>query len=194
MKVKFPTAEGPGELVSDQWASRSCYSASVSLAQTNMQKQKSYGEPRKSSRPESTLATVKAKTDHVLTIEGFSEGLLETRSLSKWNRMSRALPGESTKLIQLWEDDPSKTIFTGSRLEEPFKNGLVKLLQSYIDVFAWKPEDMPRLGEKVAIHKLHVRLECKPVKQKRRNFAPERQEAIEAEINKLLKAWFIYEI
>nr|XP_017256340.1 PREDICTED: uncharacterized protein LOC108225896 [Daucus carota subsp. sativus] len=44
MKVKFPTANGSGELVSDHWASRSCYAASISLAQTKPKKRKSYGE------------------------------------------------------------------------------------------------------------------------------------------------------
>lgn len=43
-------------------------------------------------------------------------------------------------------------------------------------------------------HKLNINLESKLMKQKQRNFAPERQKAIEEEVDKLLKAGLIREV
>lgn len=53
---------------------------------------------------------------------------------------------------------------------------------------------MPGLKPEVAVYNLHLNPLVKHVKQKRRNFAPKRQQAIYQEIDKLLKVNFIYEI
>lgn len=50
-------------------------------------------------------------------------------------------------------------------------------------MFAWKPEDMPRLDASVAIHKLHIDPLKKTVKQKRMNFAPKRHTTIDEEVS-----------
>ena len=46
----------------------------------------------------------------------------------------------------------------------------------------------------IITHKLNVSPSFKPVKQKRRSFAPERQKAINEEVGKLLRAWAIREV
>ena len=74
------------------------------------------------------------------------------------------------------------------------KQELTHLLREYADVFAWGPEDMPGIDESVEMHSLDVDPKKKPVKQKRRNFAPERQQAIDDEVEKLLKSDIICEI
>ncbi|CAL2268663.1 unnamed protein product [Prunus armeniaca] len=61
-------------------------------------------------------------------------------------------------------------------------------------MFAWSPSDMPGIDPNIICHRLHVNPACKPVAQKRRNFAPERVAIIEAEIDKLLAACFIEEV
>ncbi|KAI5351609.1 hypothetical protein L3X38_004500 [Prunus dulcis] len=61
-------------------------------------------------------------------------------------------------------------------------------------MFAWSPSDMPGIDPNIICHRLHVNPACKPVAQKRRNFAPERVAIIEAEIDKLLAAGFIEEV
>lgn len=53
---------------------------------------------------------------------------------------------------------------------------------------------MPGVKEFVAVHKLNVNPKRKLVRQKRRQFTPERQLAIDQEIDKLLKADFIFKI
>ena len=46
----------------------------------------------------------------------------------------------------------------------------------------------------VIMHRLNISPSFKPVKQKRRSFAPERQKAIDEEVNKLLHAKAIREV
>ncbi|XP_074378044.1 uncharacterized protein LOC141719566 [Apium graveolens] len=96
--------------------------------------------------------------------------------------------------VQVDESNSSKKVKVGSGLEEPFKERLVSLLREYRDLFTWSPRDMPGLHESIAMHSLDVNPNRKPVKQKRRNFAPERQKAIDEEVEKLLKAGIIKEI
>ena len=53
---------------------------------------------------------------------------------------------------------------------------------------------MPSISLKVIEHKLNVHPEKKPIQQKRPVFAPERNQAITDEVNKLLTASFICEV
>nr|ABA92092.1 retrotransposon protein, putative, Ty3-gypsy subclass [Oryza sativa Japonica Group] len=57
-----------------------------------------------------------------------------------------------------------------------------------------KPSDMPGVPREVIEHKLMVRPDAKPVKQRPRRFAPDRKQAIREELDKLLKAGFIREV
>ena len=60
-----------------------------------------------------------------------------------------------------------------------------------MEVFAWKQEDMGGVDPAVINHRLNVNPSFKPVKQKRRSFAPERQKMINEE---LLQAKAIREV
>uniref|UniRef100_A0A2N9F359 Uncharacterized protein n=1 Tax=Fagus sylvatica TaxID=28930 RepID=A0A2N9F359_FAGSY len=55
-------------------------------------------------------------------------------------------------------------------------------------------EDMPGINPSIISHKLNVDPSLRPVKQKRRVFAPERNNAIMEEVDKLLAANFIREV
>jgi hypothetical protein len=50
---------------------------------------------------------------------------------------------------------------------------------------------MPRITREVIEHKLGIDPAFKPIKQKERRYTPERHEAIQLEVNKLLEAGFI---
>ena len=52
---------------------------------------------------------------------------------------------------------------------------------------------MPDIFSNVIVHRLNVDSKCKPVQQKKRNFAPEKQKTIDKEFDKLLAADFIRE-
>ena len=63
-----------------------------------------------------------------------------------------------------------------------------------MEVFAWKHEDLGGIDPAVIIYWLNVSPSFKPVKQKRRSFAPERQKAINEEVDKLIQENAIREV
>ena len=67
-------------------------------------------------------------------------------------------------------------------------------LRRNLEVFAWSHEDMSGISPEVIVYILNVDPNMKPMKQKRRKFAPERVEAVAVEVEKLLKAQFIREV
>ena len=103
-------------------------------------------------------------------------------------------PVVETEKIELIPGDPSKKISIGTGLDSVFKKGLIDILRKYADVFAWSPSDMPGLDESVSMHRLSIDPQKTPKIQKRRNFAPERQKAIDIEIEKLLEVDLICEV
>ena len=52
---------------------------------------------------------------------------------------------------------------------------------------------MPSLDPQIAMHRLNIRPDVKPVKQQKRQFRPDIMEAIEAEVHKLIACGFIRE-
>ena len=61
-------------------------------------------------------------------------------------------------------------------------------------MFAWSHEDMPGIPTEVIQHKLNVNPASKPVQQRRRVFALERDQAVRDEVARLLSAGFIREV
>ena len=68
------------------------------------------------------------------------------------------------------------------------------MLLEYKDVFAWTYKEMPGLDLKVAVHRLAVKPEARPIKQLTRHFRTEVQTQIEEEVDKLIVAGFIREV
>ena len=62
-------------------------------------------------------------------------------------------------------------------------------MREYIDVFAWNYEDMHGLDPRVAMHRLNINSDVKPVQQHQRQFRPEIMEAIQSEVKKLIRLW-----
>ena len=86
-----------------------------------------------------------------------------------------AEPTEALKEIPLDEDDPGKSTRIGADLEGEIKKGLICFLRKNIDVFAWSHEDTLGIDPSVITHRLNVHSSSKPVQQKKRVFAPERE-------------------
>jgi hypothetical protein len=84
-----------------------------------------------------------------------------------------------------------KVLQIGTCLTQEIREGLVDFLCRNMEVFAWSHVDMPGISPEEIVHVLNVDPNMKPVKQKKRKFAPKRVEAIAAEVEKLLKAQFI---
>nr|ABA98939.1 transposon protein, putative, unclassified [Oryza sativa Japonica Group] len=78
--------------------------------------------------------------------------------------------------------------------DEVPEDALVSFLRANADVFAWRPADMPGVPREVIEHRLAVRPGVRPVRQKVRRQAPERQAFIREEVARLLEAGFIREV
>ena len=103
-------------------------------------------------------------------------------------------PTEILEDVPLEEGNPEKFTRVGTSMEEKTKQDLIQFLRENIDVFAWSHEDMPGIDLGVITHRLNVYPSSKPVRQKKRVFAPERDNAIKEEVQKLTTAQFIWEV
>ena len=106
---------------------------------------------------------------------------------------TRPEPSEELELLSL-DDDPEHLAYIGSKLAEDLRNSLTNFLRQNKDVFAWKQAGMGGIDPTVITHRLNVSPSFKPVKQKRRSFAPKRQKVINEEVGKLLQARAIREV
>lgn len=71
---------------------------------------------------------------------------------------------ESVEVVNLGTGEEVKEVTIGSALQHGIKEKLVKLLQEYMDVFAWSFIDMPDLDTGIVVHRLPLKEECPPVK------------------------------
>ena len=106
---------------------------------------------------------------------------------------TRPEPWEELKPVPL-DDNPERLAYIGSKLANDLRSLLTQFMRQNKDVFAWKQADMGGIDPAIITHKLNVSPSFKPVKQKRRSFAPERQKAINKEVVKLLQAGAIREV
>ena len=105
-----------------------------------------------------------------------------------------AKPIETLEDISLDENNPKRYTRVRADLEENIKKDLVRFLKKNIDVFAWSHEDMSGIDPSVITHHLNISPSSKPVWQKKRVFAPERDNAIKDEVQKFIVAKFIQEV
>uniref|UniRef100_A0A2N9F4Z3 Uncharacterized protein n=1 Tax=Fagus sylvatica TaxID=28930 RepID=A0A2N9F4Z3_FAGSY len=103
-------------------------------------------------------------------------------------------PSGELATVELEDGRPERTTKIGADLPPKIKESLVQFLKDNKDVFAWSHEDMPGINPSIISHKLNVDPSLRPIKQKRRVFAPERNNAIMEEVDKLLAANFIREV
>ena len=107
--------------------------------------------------------------------------------------LTRPEPSEELEPVSL-DDYPEHLAYIGSKLAEDLKSLLTQFLRQNRDVFAWKQSDMGGIDPTVITHRMNTKPSFKPIKQKHRNFAPERQKAINEEVSKLLQAGAIREV
>ena len=109
-------------------------------------------------------------------------------------RRVTAEPTEVLEDIPLEEGNPEKFTRIGTSMKKKTKQDLIQFLRKSIDVFARSHEDMPGIDPSVITHRLNVHLSSKPVHQKKMVFAPERDNAIKEEVQKLTTTQFIREV
>ena len=103
-------------------------------------------------------------------------------------------PTEALVDISLDGNNPERCSRVGADLEGKIKEDLVQFLKKNINVFAWRHEDIPSIDPSVITHRLNICPSSKSVQQKKRVFAPERNNAIKDEGQKLIVAKFIREV
>ena len=91
-------------------------------------------------------------------------------------------------------DETGKTTRIGTTLSPRMRASLIQFLQQNLDVFAWSHEDMPSIPTEIIQHKLNVNPVSKPMQQRRRVFAPERDQVVRDKVTRLLSAGFIREV
>jgi len=93
--------------------------------------------------------------------------------------------------INLGDEANHKPIFISESLSPSEKEDIIQLIWEYINVFAWNYEDMPGLDPQIAMHRLNINPDAKPVKHQQRRFRPEIIEAIKSEVKKLIDSGFV---
>ena len=90
--------------------------------------------------------------------------------------------------------DPSiiENIFIGIECSPEEIQIYTDLFKEYRDVFAWSYEEMPGIDPSIVQHEIKTYENAKPVGQRLRPVNPRKAAAIKAEVEKLLRAGFIY--
>ncbi|GJY31040.1 reverse transcriptase domain-containing protein [Tanacetum coccineum] len=96
--------------------------------------------------------------------------------------------------IALHPNFPDQEVAIGGTLSVEGRTELCSLLKKKLDIFAWQPSDMTGVPRSVAEHRLNIREGYSPVRSKKRGQALERVKAIQAEVQKLVKAGIMKEV
>nr|XP_027189418.1 uncharacterized protein LOC113786262 [Cicer arietinum] len=98
---------------------------------------------------------------------------------------------EPVEAINLGTGHDKKEVKVGMSMKESEREKLVKLLIDYVDVFAWSYQDMPGLDTNIVEHKLPLKPEYTPIKQKLRRMRPDMSLKIREEVKKQFDAGFL---
>ena len=101
---------------------------------------------------------------------------------------------QDIKEVSLDPEDPEVKVFIGSGILSDIEQDLISFLKRRKSTFAWKHEDMTCISKDITTHKLGIDKSFRPMHQKRRKFAPERNIIIHEEVDKLLKTCMIREV
>ena len=134
------------------------------------------------------------KGDQVLARECYQAVLAGKENHTRMIEKKEEDRVEALETVELVEGEANKTTKIGTTLSPEMRTKLIRFLKQDLDVFAWSHEDMPGISPKVIQHKLNVDPKRKPVQQRRRTFALERDQAVAEEVTKLLTAGFIREV
>src|SRR4030067_467331 len=115
----------------------------------------------------------------------------EISRLLEQERKSIQAYGEELEVINLGTEEDRKEIKIGASLEANVKKQVIELLREYVDVFAWSYRDMPGMDTNIVVHRLPLKPECPPVKQKLRRTHPDMALKIKEEVQKQLNAGFL---
>ena len=103
-------------------------------------------------------------------------------------------PVEKLEEVLLDDSKLDRKTKIGTLVNPAVRQALTTFLRNNQDVFSWSHKDMPGIDPLVMVHRLNVLPSFPPIRQKKRVFAPERDQAIAEEVRKLQEASFIKEV
>ena len=92
------------------------------------------------------------------------------------------------------EGEKPRPVFIAEDLTEQEEANLTNLLREYIDVFAWSLDELQGVDPRVVTHHIPMVLKAFPVNQWPYPINLKHSHAVKEEIDKLMRAGFIYEI
>src|SRR3954464_4562002 len=98
---------------------------------------------------------------------------------------------EPIETVNLGTEEMRRDVKIGASLNEDVKEKLIGMLKEYCDIFAWSYEDMPRLDTDIVVHRLPLKEDSPPAKQKLRRTRPDMSEKIKKEVEKQFDAGFL---
>ena len=101
---------------------------------------------------------------------------------------------QDVKKTILDQDNADISVLVGANIPQDIENQLTNFLKCRMSTFAWKHEDMTGISKDIITHKLGIDKSFRPIQQKRRKFAPERNTIIQEEVKRLLKSKMIREV
>ena len=132
---------------------------------------------------------------HVCDVDdvGDTDDPLGGKSESNFDTEERKVTpvSNSIELIDFGVLDQPREIRIGSSLSPDERSGLIDLLRSYLDVFAWSYEDMLGLDPTIVQHHLPILPHARSVKQKLRRLHPRWSLQVKEEIQKQLSVGFL---
>ncbi|CAL2255478.1 unnamed protein product [Prunus armeniaca] len=171
--LKFPTPHGTGTVRGDQLGSRSYYASAIKS--TNRQHMgEALAVTQAPAPPQSGTGCPEDPREESATQQGE--------------------PVEDLELVTLHEDIPDRQFRIGTSLSQELHSDHVAFLRLNSEVFAWSYNDMPGISLDVIFHRLSINPTVRPVRQKRRAYAPEQYEAMKAEVDKLSTIRFIKKV
>ena len=93
-------------------------------------------------------------------------------------------PFDDLETVDLRTADQPREMRIGTTLSADERDSLLRLLKSYLDVFAWSYEDMAGLDPSIVQHHLPLVPHARPVKQKLRRLHPRWSLQVKEEIQK----------
>ncbi|VFQ67163.1 unnamed protein product [Cuscuta campestris] len=88
--------------------------------------------------------------------------------------------------VELEPGTLGRLVRIGKGLGAVLRLRVISVLRRFRRVFAWIPADMPGLDHKIAVHRLNVLRDAKPVKQKRRHLSQERRDFVKKEAHRIV--------
>jgi len=98
---------------------------------------------------------------------------------------------EEVEVINLGDENKKKEVKIRTGMSKEIQGQLGALLGEFRDIFAWSYPDMPGLDPDIVQHKLPLKPECPPIKQKLRRMKPEVSLKIKDGVEKQFNAGFL---